>query len=86
MSRYTTDANWRDAARPAKFFGIDAKAAMPLLLFLLHMRLWTLLMTIGFTFFFGILSHFGFTFRVFIVRFRCFLAGRHKLAKPWWNQ
>ena len=29
----TADAHWRDSARPAKFFFVDAKAAFPLLLF-----------------------------------------------------
>ena len=85
MAKYTSDTHWRDAARPTKFFGIDAKAALPLLVFLMYARLWTFIAAIICTIFFGILSHYGFTFRVFLVRIRGFLAGPHKTARPWWR-
>lgn len=86
MARYNSEVHWRDAARSPKFFGIDGKAAIPLMFFLLHMRLWTFVLTLSCAIFFAILSHFGFSFRVFLIRVRGVLGGRHKVARPWWRR
>lgn len=34
-------AHWRDTYRPARFFFLDARAGIPLVLTLLHVRYWT---------------------------------------------
>lgn len=78
-------AHWRDSARPAKFFIIDAKAAFPVFLFLLHIRLWTFIIAILATLFFTMLNRFGYSVEVFLRYGRTFLAGRRKMAIPWWT-
>lgn len=78
------DAHWRDSARPTKFFIFDAKAAFPLLLFLLHMRLWTFIVAIVAWLFFTYLNYRGFSIAVFLRWLRSTLAGKRKMAIPWW--
>lgn len=78
------NANWRDSARPARFFIIDAKAAFPILLFLLHIKIWTFILALIITLFFSMLNRFGYTTEVFFRSMRSFLAGNRKIAVPWW--
>ena len=79
-------AHWRDTARPARFFLVDYRAAFPLLLFLLHIKVWTLVLAIVSIVIFAALEHYGFTVPVFLRIFRCWLAGARKHAKPWWRR
>ncbi|MAZ44756.1 MAG: phosphoesterase [Legionellales bacterium] len=79
-----TNAHWRDSARAPKFFFIDAYAAFPLLIFTLHIRWWTFFLAIITIIFFAILERFGFTLPVFKRFMRAFLAGNHRVARPWW--
>lgn len=81
------DANthWRDSARAARFFFVDARAAFPLLLFLMHMRLWTFILAIVTMVFFAILEKYNFTVVVFGRWLRSFMAGPNKSAHPWWK-
>lgn len=76
---------WRDSARAPRFFGMDARAAFPLLFFLLHIRLWTFALAILMTIFFAALERYGFSLSVFFRWFRSTLAGRRKSANPWWR-
>lgn len=78
------NAHWRDSARPARFFIVDAQAAFPLLLFLMHITLWTFIVAILAMVFFTILNRFGFSVMVFGRVVRSFLAGRRKVSYPWW--
>jgi len=78
-------AHLRDSARAARFFMIDARAAFPLLLFLLHIKLWTFVLAVIATLFFGILERYGFTLVVFWRWFRTSLVGRRKVSSPWWR-
>lgn len=78
-------AHWRDSARVARFFFMDARAAFPLLLFLLHIRLWTFIVAVSATLFFGILERYGFSFIVFWRWLRTTLVGKRKVAAPWWR-
>jgi intracellular multiplication protein IcmT len=84
--RNPATAHWRDSARRAKFFGIDAYATFPFLLFLLHIRLWTFIIAICTVAFFGTIEKFGFTVPVFLRWFKNFLAGDLKKAIPWWHK
>lgn len=83
--KFSPNAHWRDSARHARFFLVDARAAFPLLLFLLHIRLWTFVAAIVAMTFFGMLEHYGFTVTVFVRWVRNFLAGPRKHARPWWK-
>ncbi len=79
-----TSAHWRDSARNVKFFIWDAKAAFPFVFFLLHVKWWTFILSFLVMFFFTILNRFGFSLEVFFRWLRSTLAGRRKLAIPWW--
>lgn len=79
------NANWRDSARTPRFFSIDARAAFPLLFFLLHIRLWTFILAIIATIFFAALERYGFTLSVFFRLLRNFIVGKRKIAVPWWR-
>jgi intracellular multiplication protein IcmT len=83
---FDANTHWRDSARPARFFFVDARAAFPLLLFVLHMRLWTFLVAIVTMVFFALLEKYGFTVVVFGRWLRNFMAGPTKSAHPWWKQ
>ena len=78
------NAHWRDSARPAKFFVIDARAAFPIFFCLLHIRIWTFVLALLATVFFSILNRYGFTPVVFGRWIRGLFAGRRKMAVPWW--
>ena len=82
---YTEETRWRDTARPPRFFIFDARAAFPLVLFLLHIKLWTFFFALATMFFFYCLEYYGFTVIVFLRWLRSQLAGSRKMAKPWWT-
>ncbi len=84
MKAPSPDAHWRDSARPARFFLIDARAAFPVLFCLLHLRIWTIILALTITAFFAILNRYGFTISVFGRWLRSTLAGKRKMATPWW--
>lgn len=73
-------AHWRDTARPVRFFTIDARASFPLLLVLLHIRLWTLGIALAVVVVFLVFEHFGLTLPRAIRRVRLFFIGRKRPA------
>jgi intracellular multiplication protein IcmT len=78
-------AYWRDSARPARFFFVDYRAAFPLLLFLLHIKLWTFIAAIVTMVILAVIEHYGFTVNVFLRWLRTLLAGSRKFSSPWWK-
>jgi len=86
MARVETEAHWRDSARSPRFFLIDARAAFPLLLFLLHIRIWSFVLALVTMAFFGFLERYGFSLVVFLRWMRTILAGPRKVAIPWWKE
>ncbi len=84
MAGFAASAHWRDSARATRFFLIDARAAFPLLLFLLHIRLWSFMLALVATIFFAALERYGFTLNVFLRWLRAFFAGPRKISYPWW--
>lgn len=82
---FAETAHWRDSARSARFFLVDARAAFPIFLFLMHIRVWTAILVIVSAIFFGIIEHYGFTVPVFLRWLRSTLAGPVKSAQPWWK-
>jgi intracellular multiplication protein IcmT len=78
-------SHWRDSARPVKFFIVDAQAGFPILLFLVHIRMWTLVLAVIAMLFFTLLNRFGFSVIVFARLLRSVAAGNRKIAKPWWQ-
>ena len=86
VANFPETAHWRDSARHARFFIIDARAAFPFLLFLLHIRFWSFILAVVATCFFALLERYGFTVGVFLRWIRSALAGPRKTAMPWWKQ
>ena len=83
---YDESTHWRDSARTPRFFFMDAKAAFPLILFLLHMTMVTFLIAIGFVIFFSVLERFKFTVPIFLRWVKSQLSGTERLSHPWWRE
>ena len=81
----TASAHWRDSAKNARFFFIDAIAAFPMLLFLVHIKMWTFIIAMIAMTFFTILNRFGYSVELFLRIVRSMLAGSRKMAIPWWT-
>ena len=82
---HTKDANWRDTARPAKLGPLNASAIFPIVLFLLHIKIWTFIVSIIFIAFLVIIDYYGFSVSRFGRYLRCSMAGKRRLATPWWQ-
>lgn len=82
---FASTAHWRDSARNARFFLVDARAAFPLFLFLMNIHIWTAIVALASTIFFGIVEYFGFTIPVFLRTIRSALSGSIKSSQPWWK-
>ena len=85
MATPNAGAHWRDIARTPRFFFIDSLAAFPLLLFIMHIRLWTFITAIVIMGFLLVLERFKFTLPVFFRWMRSTLAGPLRVSKPWWR-
>ena len=85
MKTPSASAHWRDSARPARFFFVDARAAFPLFIFLMHITFWTGAIAITTTLFFAVIERYGFTAPVFLRVLRGLAAGRWKVSRPWWT-
>lgn len=79
-------AYWRDSARSPRFFFVDALAAFPLLLLLLHIRWWTFWLAVISVLFFAILERFNFTVPVFLRWARTLISGNVRVSKPAWRE
>ncbi len=86
MTSFKSDTHWRDSARVPRFFVVDARAAFPLVLFILHISLWTFIIALVFMLFFSTIERFGFTVKIFFRWLKSFLAGPHKTCSPWWKE
>lgn len=80
------DAHWRDSARSIRFFIWDGKAVFPMVVFLMYMRIWTLIVALVTMMFFTILNRYGFSPIVFLRWLRNFVAGSRKISRPWWTR
>lgn len=77
--------HWRDAARSPRFYVMDAFAAFPILLFLMHISYTTLGISAFFISFFVMLERFKFTIPVFFRWLKATMAGPIRVARPWWK-
>lgn len=82
--RSLANAHWRDSARRVRFFIWDGQAVFPLVLFLVHIKLWTLIVALSTMMFFTVLNRYGFRPIVFLRWLRSFVAGGRKMSQPWW--
>ena len=82
---FAATSHWRDSARNPRFLVVDARAAFPIFIFLMHIRIWTGILVLISAVFFSIIEHYGFTVPVFLRWLRSTLAGPLKASQPWWR-
>lgn len=79
---YNQQAFWRETMKPARFLIFDARLSVFVLLFLMHMRLWTGLLMVGVALvFWGCERLWGLDFINMLRGTRAFLAGRLRPAR-----
>lgn len=86
MKPPSPNAHWRDSAKSVRFFMLDGKASFPILLFIMHIKLWTLIVALIFIIFFTSLNRYGLSINAFFRWLRAAIAGRRKVAIPWWME
>jgi intracellular multiplication protein IcmT len=74
------DLHWRNSQKPARFFFLDARCFLAILLFLVHARMWTLTVAIVLMLFFWFLERKGLTFESALRAFRCWMLGTKRPA------
>lgn len=79
VAREKRNWHWRNSMRPARFFGMDARAAIPFLILIVYARPITILLAIVFTSLFKHLERKGLTFPAALRAFRSWLVGQ---ARP----
>lgn len=72
--------HWRNTMRPARFFGLDARAAIPFLLLLVYFRPVTIFLAVVSTILFVSLEKRGLTFPSALRAFRSWLNGQERPA------
>lgn len=66
---------WRDSARSLRLFIFSAYVAIPLLLFLLHITMWTFGLLVATIILMVVIERFGFTVPVAVLAARAWCAG-----------
>lgn len=72
--------HWRNTMRPARFFNLDARAALPFMLLLVYFRPVTLFLTVVVTAVFYYLETKGLTFPAALRALRVWFIGRDRPA------
>ena len=73
-----SEVYWRDSQRSARFFMFDAKASFAIIVFLFHMRLWTLIFALVVMLVFWALERKGLNFITSLRVLRMFLIGKNR--------
>jgi len=76
--------HWRNSMRPVRFFGADARLAIPWFVVLFHARTITFAMAILLTIVFIALERRGLTFDAALRAFRKWLLGQRRPAWMWY--
>lgn len=79
VQREKRNWHWRNSMRPARFFGMDARAAIPFLILIVYARPITITAAIAFTALFKHLENKGLSFPAALRAFRSWLVGQ---ARP----
>lgn len=74
------DVQWRNTQKPARFFVLDARCFIALILFLVHARLWTLIVAAVVMVLFWMLEQRGLTFEASLRAMRSWLLGTKRPA------
>lgn len=73
--------HWRNTMYPARFFGVDARAALPIPIILVYLRLSTFILLVGTMIMFRYLERKGLTFPAAVRNFRAWIVGKDR---PGW--
>lgn len=73
--------HWRNSMRPARFFALDARAAIPFFILLFHISWATFIATVVLTSFFRYLERKGLTFPAAMRALRSWFVGQ---SRPAW--
>lgn len=73
--------HWRNSMRPVRFFGLDARAAIPFFITLFHFRPVTVALTVIFTTVFVVMERRGLSFSASLRAFRAWFLGQRR---PGW--
>ena len=77
---------WRDTGMKAEIvFGVDGRVAIFLLIFILHIAMWTFLVFAGITVFFFAISRAGYTFDSALARARTWIIGSSRTKWSSWE-
>jgi len=74
------DIHWRNTQKPARFFFLDARAFVAVLVFLVHARSWTFFLSLGIMSVFWFFERKGLTFDAALRAFRCWILGIYRPA------
>ena len=74
------DSHWRYTQKPARFFMLDARAFAAIMLFIVHISLWTFLIAIFTMFVFWLFERRGLTFEAALRAMRSWFVGRRRPA------
>ncbi|MCB9990147.1 MAG: type IV secretion protein IcmT [Rhodospirillales bacterium] len=72
--------HWRNTMRPVRFFGLDARAALPFFILLVYARPVTIVLTLLIVIFFYILERFGLTYPAALRSMRSWMVGDRRNA------
>jgi len=78
-------AHWRDTARPAKFFIIDANIIWPIVIFVVAMSTRTLILLVLSAIFLLAIERVHFTIRKVVRYMFVFIVGPIRYRKGWWE-
>ena len=77
---------WRNTGQPVRVFMLDARACLPILLFMVHWAWWTFYVAIIGTAFFSAISFLGLTLPAMFRLARRFLVGPRRPSVPTWKR
>lgn len=75
-------SHWRYTFKPARFLMLDARVSVAILFFLLHIRMWTFIITLIIIALFYWVERFGYDFPSAIRAARLYFAGRIRPPVP----
>lgn len=73
--------HWRDSGRVVKFFKVDGRVAIGLVIWIIHWSWVTFSLAVGLMIFFGILERFDYTLPNAARKLRILLIGKKKYVK-----
>lgn len=77
------DWHWRNSMKPVRFFALDARAAIPFALLLVHFRPYTLVLALVVTIAFWLAERMGLTFPAALRRLRIAIIGYRRPRLIW---